>query len=53
MTLLGRSLNALLGTPLGPGALPTLSPLMASGTSEELVNYGSLAGAYSYACIAS
>jgi hypothetical protein len=53
MALLGRCLKALLGTPLGPGALPTLSPLMASRTSEGLVNFGYLAGAYSYARIAS
>jgi hypothetical protein len=53
MTLLGRSLSACFGTPFGPGALPTLIPLMASWTSEGLLNFVSLAGAYFYARITS
>jgi hypothetical protein len=40
-------------TPFGPGALPTLSPLIACRTSEGLINLGSLMGAYSDARIAS
>jgi hypothetical protein len=43
----GRCLWILFGIPFGPGALPTLSTLMACR------NVGSLAGAYSYAHIAS
>jgi hypothetical protein len=49
---LGRSLRALFSIPFGPGALPTLSHLMACRTSEGLVKFGSLAGAFSYARIA-
>jgi hypothetical protein len=49
--LLGRCLRALFVIPFWPGALPTLSPLMACGTSEGLVKFCSLAGAYSYARI--
>jgi hypothetical protein len=33
-----RCFRALFGIPFGPGALPTLSPLMAYRTSEGLVN---------------
>jgi hypothetical protein len=53
MALLGRCLNAHFGTPFGHRALPTSSPLMASWTSEELVNFGSLTWAFSFASIAS
>jgi hypothetical protein len=49
----GRCLKTLFGIFFGPGALPTWRPLMACWTSEGLVNFGSLAGAYSYARIAS
>jgi hypothetical protein len=45
----GRCLRTLFGTPFGPGALPTLSPLMALTISEGVVNVGSLVGPYSYA----
>ena len=41
---MGRCFRTLFGIPLGPGALPTLRPLMASRTSSGLVNFGSLAG---------
>jgi hypothetical protein len=44
---LGRCLMILFGIPFGPGALPTLRPLMACWTSEGLVSFGSFAGAYS------
>jgi hypothetical protein len=47
----GRCFRALFDIPFGPGALPTLSPLMACRTSEGLVTFGSLAKAYSYARI--
>jgi hypothetical protein len=39
----GRCLRTLFGTPFGPGALSTLSPLMACKTSEGAVNAGPLA----------
>jgi hypothetical protein len=42
----GRCLTTLFGIPFGPGALPTLSPLLALMTSEVVVNVGSLGGAY-------
>ena len=45
---MGRCFRALFGMPLGPGALPTLRPLMASRTSSGLVNFGSLAGVWRY-----
>ena len=38
---MGRCFRALFGIPLGPGALPTLRPMMASRTSSGLVNFGS------------
>jgi len=43
-----KCFRALFGTPLGPGTLPTLSPLMASQTSSGLVNFRSLAGGWRY-----
>ena len=45
---MGRCFRSLFGIPLGPGALPTLRPLMASRTSSGLVNFGSLAGFWRY-----
>jgi len=45
---MGKCFKALLVIPLGPGALPTLRPLMASRTSSGLVNFGSLAGVWWY-----
>jgi hypothetical protein len=53
LALLGTCLKALLWTPFGLGTLPTLIPLIAYWTSEGLVNFDSLSGAYSYARIAS
>ena len=49
---MGRCFRALFGRPLGPGALPTLRPLMAYGTSSGLVNIGSVAGVWRYDCSA-
>jgi len=45
---MGRCISVLFGIPLGPEALPTLRPLMASRTSSVLVNFGSLAGVWRY-----
>ena len=45
---MGRCFRALFGISLGPGAFPTLRPLMAYGTSSGLVNFGSLAGVWRY-----
>ena len=50
-TLSGRCFKALFGIPSGPGALPTLRPLMVSWTSVGLVSLGLLAGARNYARI--
>jgi len=47
---MGRCFRALFGIPLGPGALPNLRSLMASRTSSVMVNFGSLAGVWRYAC---
>ena len=44
----GRCFRALFGIPLGPGALSTLRPMMASRTSSGLVTFGSLAGVSRY-----
>ena len=43
---MGRCFRALFGIPFGPGALPTLRPVMASRTSSGLVNFGWLAGVW-------
>jgi hypothetical protein len=48
----GRCLRTLFRILFGPGALPILSRVIAYSTSEGLVNFGSLALAYSYAGIA-
>jgi len=45
---MGRCFRALFGISLGPGALPTLRPLMASRTSSGFVNFGSLARVWRY-----
>ena len=45
---LGRYFRALFCIPLGSGALHTLRPVMAYGTSSGLVNFGSLAGVWRY-----
>lgn len=50
---LGTCPRDLFGTPFLPGALPNLSPLMTSRVSKGLVNFDLLAGASSYARIAS
>jgi hypothetical protein len=52
LALSGSYFKTLFGKPFGPGALPTMNPLMATWTYEVLVNFGPLAGAYSYARIA-
>jgi hypothetical protein len=49
----GECFNTMFGIPFGPAALPILSPLMACKTTEGLVTFGSLAGAYSSTRIAS
>jgi hypothetical protein len=50
---LGRCLRTLFVTTFGPGELRTLSLLMIFRTSDGVINVGSLAGAHSYARIAS
>jgi hypothetical protein len=45
----GTCLRTLFGIPFVTGHLPNLSPLMSCRNSEGLGNFGSLAGAYSYA----
>ena len=49
----GRCFKALFGIPFGSGALLTFRPRMASCTSAESINLGSLAGAKEYTCSAS